>query len=96
MVTQIREQTTDQFFYRSVTPSNRHRHHVSVYLVERINGSNVVARIEPLGLVHVKLGDQELVIKGLHRNLALSGRWHSTPSQRHARVRVVRVPGDEG
>jgi len=96
LVTQIHEQTTDQFFYRSVTPTKRHRHHVSVYLVERIIGSKVVARIEPLGLVHVKLGDHELVIQGLHRNLVLSGGWHSTRSQRHARVRVVPARVAEG
>jgi hypothetical protein len=91
-VTQIHEQATDQFFYRSVAPSSRHRHHVSVYLVQRLNGSKVVARIEPLGLVHVKFGEHELVIKGLHRNLVLSGRWHATRSRRHARVRVVQAP----
>jgi hypothetical protein len=88
-VTLINDLTTEQFFYRSVAPSSQHRHHVSVYLVQRLSGSKVVARIEPLGLVHVKLGEHELVTKGLHRNLVLSGRWHATRSRHHARVRVV-------
>ena len=88
-MTDIDEQAIDQFFYRAAAPSSRHRHQVSVYLVQRLNGSKVVARIEPMGLVHEKLGEQQVVIKGLHRNLVLSGRWHPTRSQRHARVRVV-------
>jgi hypothetical protein len=88
-VTDIDEQAIDQFFYRALTPSSRHRHQVSIYLVQRLNGSKVAARIVSLGLVHEKLGEQQVVLKGLHRNLVLSGRWHPTRSRRHARVRVV-------
>ena len=41
----------EQYFYRSVTTSSRHRNRVSAYFVQRVRGSTVVARIEPLGLV---------------------------------------------
>jgi len=79
----------DRYFYRSVMSSTGHRHRVSVYLVEYLSGSKVVARIEPLGLVHESLGQHEVVLQGLRRNLVLAGRWLATPSQRHARVRVT-------
>ena len=79
----------DRYIYRSATPSSRHRRRVSVYLVEYLRESNVVARIEPLGLVHESLGEHELVLQGLRRNLVLSGRWNQTSSQHHDRVRVT-------
>lgn len=82
-------QPVDRYIYRSVTSSSRHRRRVSVYLVEYLRESNVVARIEPLGLVHESLGEHELVLQGLRRNLVLSGRWNQTSSQRHDRVRVT-------
>jgi hypothetical protein len=82
-------QSKERYFYRSASSSNRHRHRVSVYLVEYQRGSKVVARIEPIGLVHETLGEHDLVIQGLRRNLVLTGRWHQTPSQHHARVRLT-------
>lgn len=79
----------DRYIYRSAASSSRHRRRVSVYLVEYFRDSNVVARIEPLGLVHESLGEHELVLQGLRRNLVLSGRWNQTSSQHHDRVRVT-------
>jgi hypothetical protein len=79
----------ERYFYRSATSSSRHRRRVSAYLVEYQRGSTVVARIEPLGLVHETLGEHDLVLQGLRRNLVLTGRWSRTSSQHHARVRVV-------
>jgi hypothetical protein len=83
------EGRVEQFFYRSLTSSNRHRGRVSAYFVQRFNGSKVVARIEPLGLVHATIGDEQLAIQRLRRNLVIAGTWQSTPSQRHARIRVT-------
>jgi hypothetical protein len=82
-------QSHERYFYRSATASNRHRRRVSVYLVEYQRGSKVVARIEPIGLMHESLGEHDLVIQGLRRNLVLTGRWQATPSQHHARVRLA-------
>jgi hypothetical protein len=78
----------DRYFYRSVAPTRRHRNLVSAYLVERCRGSNVVARIEPLGLVSQKIGEHEIILRGLRRNLVLAGRWEPTASSHHDRVRV--------
>ncbi|MGA2295285.1 MAG: hypothetical protein ABSG24_08705 [Acidimicrobiales bacterium] len=82
------DQTPERYFYRAAMSSRRHRHRVSVYLVEYLRGSKVVARIEPMGLVHESLGEPDLVIQGLRRNLVLTGTWHHTQSQHHDRVRV--------
>jgi hypothetical protein len=85
----VNDPVRERYFYRSAAASTRHRHRVSAYLVEYQRGSTVLARIEPLGLVHEALGEHDLVLQGLRRNLVLSGRWHQTSSQHHARVRVV-------
>jgi hypothetical protein len=77
------------YFYRSTTPSSRHRNRVSAYFVQRLRGSNVVARIEPLGLVPVSIGDEQLAIQRLRRNLVVAGTWQETPSGRHSRLRVA-------
>jgi hypothetical protein len=79
----------EQFFYRSSTTSNRHRNRVSAYYVQRIRGSKVVARIEPLGLVPASIGDEQLAIQRLRRNLVIAGSWQETLSGRHSRQRVV-------
>jgi hypothetical protein len=86
---EMKTQPEERYFYRSATSSKQHRHRVSVYLVEYQRGSKVVARIEPIGLMHESLGEHDIVIQGLRRNLVLSGRWHQTPSQHHARVRLT-------
>ena len=77
------------FFYRSSTKSSRHRGRVNAYFVQRLEGSTVVARIEPLGLVPSSIGDEQLAIQRLRRNLVTSGSWQETPSGRHLRQRVV-------
>jgi hypothetical protein len=83
------ESEVEQYFYRSTTTSNRHRNRVSAYFVQRLQGSNVVARIEPLGLVPESIGDEQLAIQRLRRNLVIAGTWQETPSGHHTRLRVV-------
>jgi hypothetical protein len=82
------DQEVEQFFYRSSTASNRHRNRVSAYYVQRVRGSKVVARIEALGLVPASIGDEQLAIQRLRRNLVVAGTWQATPSGRHSRQRV--------
>jgi hypothetical protein len=77
-----------RYFYRSARASTRRDSMVSVYLVERCYGSSVVARIEPLGLVHAKIGEHEIALRALRRNLVSVGPWRVTRSARHARVAV--------
>jgi hypothetical protein len=79
----------EEFFYRSTTTSTRHRNRVSAYFVQRIPGSTIVARIEPLGLMPSSIGDQQLAIQRLRRSLVAAGTWQDTPSGRHSRLRVV-------
>ena len=79
----------DLYFYRSMAASPRHRNRVSAYLVKRFSDSNVVARIEPLGLVHTTISEQELTLHRVRRNLVVSSAWETTPSRHHARMRVV-------
>jgi hypothetical protein len=88
-MTEMPGQTGERYIYRSASSSMRHRKRVSAYLVEYLRGSKVVARIEPLGFVHQTLGEPELVLQGLRRNLVLSGRWYHTSSQHYDRVRVT-------
>ena len=84
-----RDPEFEAFFYRSSTTSTRHRNRVSAYYVERIRGSNVVARIEALGLVPASIGDEQLAIQRLRRNLVAVGSWQETPSGHHSRQRVA-------
>jgi hypothetical protein len=79
----------EEFFYRSSSTSNRHRNRVSAYYVQRIRGSKVIARIEALGLVPLSIGDEQLAIQRLRRNLVVAGTWRATPSGRHSRQRVA-------
>jgi hypothetical protein len=84
-----REPEVEEFFYRSATTSSRHRNRVSAYYVQRMRGSTVVARIEPLGLVPTSIGDEQLAIQRLRRNLVVAGTWQVTPSGHHSRIRVA-------
>ena len=79
----------EHFFYRSAVDSRHHRNRVSAYLVHRFEGSVVLARIEPLGLVPTSLGDHAMALQGLRRNLQVSGAWEATPSHHHTRVRLA-------
>ncbi|MHB1088160.1 MAG: hypothetical protein ACYC19_05275 [Acidimicrobiales bacterium] len=82
---------TETYFYRSLATSRRHHNMVSAYLVERRHDSNVVARIAPLGLVSTKIVEQEIALRGLRLHLVPTGRWHTTSSHHHQRVRVAPV-----
>ena len=79
----------EQYFYRSTAKSSRHRNRLSAYFVQRLRGSNVVARIEPLGLVPESIGDEQLAIQRLRRNLVVAGTWEVIPSGLYARLRVA-------
>ncbi|MGD1014137.1 MAG: hypothetical protein ABR963_07095 [Acidimicrobiales bacterium] len=80
-------QPAERYFYRSARVSHRDSM-VSIYLVERCHGSPVVARIEAMGLVHSRIGDHEIALRGLRRNLVSVGPWRATRSARHTRVAV--------
>jgi hypothetical protein len=77
-----------RYLYRSARRARTRDAMVNVYLVEPCYGSAVVARIEPLGLVHARVGEHESALRGLRRNLVSVGPWRRTPSAQHTRVRV--------
>src|SRR5665213_1183128 len=79
------EPEVEEYFYRSSSTSNRHRNRVSAYYVLRVRGSKVVARIEPLGLVPASIGDEQLAIQRLRRNLVVAG------TGRRRRADVIRA-----
>lgn len=83
------DDATEKYFYRSVRRSSQHRNRVSAYFVERLTDSNVVARIESLGLVHALLDEEQLASARRQRNLVVTGSWQPTPSRHHARIRVA-------
>ncbi len=71
------------FVYRSV-PSSR-RHAVSLMLVARLHGSNVVAFVTPLGR-----GARPPVTTPVGRDeLHVVGPWTATASRRFAKARVA-------
>jgi len=83
------EAIIDRFLYRSTVTSKRHRNRVETYLVERLRGSNVVARIQPLGLVPERTSDLEAALTVFRRDLVVDGGWRTTARQHHARVRLA-------
>ena len=78
----------DRYFYQARRPAKDQPRRVSAYLVERLIGSNIVARVEPLGRVARAHPEVELTLEGVRRNLELVGSWRDTKSHHHARVQV--------
>jgi hypothetical protein len=85
-----RENIKEQYVYRSEVPSDRHRRLVSWYLVARLEGSNVVARIDSLGLFpasrKVGVSTNSPSPADLVRTV---GAWESTASGHHSKVIVT-------
>jgi hypothetical protein len=70
------------FIYRSL-PSTK-RHGVSIMLVARLQGSNVVARVNPLGR-----GAKAATAARGRGAVDVLGPWTTTASQRYAKARVA-------
>jgi hypothetical protein len=81
MVEQSNGHVAEQFVYRSHVPSSRHSGQASWYLVTRFEGSNVVARIDALGLTPAS--------RNVPNALGVVGPWRATPSRHHVRARVA-------
>jgi len=60
-----------------------------VYLVETLTGSNVVARITPLGMVKQIESESEVAMTALKQDMTLAGEWNSTKTKRHKRIRAI-------
>jgi hypothetical protein len=70
------------FLYRSLPSSKRHG--VSIMLVARLQGSNVVARVNPLGR-----GAKDPTTARARGGLDVLGPWTTTASRRYAKARVA-------
>jgi len=81
------------YVYRSEVLSSAHRREVSLYLVARLEGSNVVARIDSLGLVSTLQRSAVLEARGQGAPLRVVGPWRETSSRHHSKVRVAPVAG---
>jgi hypothetical protein len=69
------------FVYRSIPSSKRHG--VSIMLVARLQGSNIVARVNPLGR-----GPKEHPSRS-RGGLDVLSPWTTTASRRYAKARVA-------
>lgn len=78
----------DRFLYKSTAAPTRHRNRVETYLVERLKGSNVVARIQPLGLVPERASDVEAALAVLQHDLVVVGGWRVTARRHHTRAKL--------
>ncbi|MHB8380613.1 MAG: hypothetical protein ACYDB2_12020 [Acidimicrobiales bacterium] len=80
---------TARYVYRSEVSSSRHRRQVSLYLVARLEGSNVVARIDSLGLVSTLQKTSVTKVSGRRAVLTFVGPWRRTTSRHHSKVLVA-------
>ncbi|HUY16389.1 MAG TPA: hypothetical protein VMV11_02380 [Acidimicrobiales bacterium] len=80
---------TAHYVYRSEVYSTRHRRDVSLYLVARLEGSNVVARIDSLGLVSTLQRTGVAKVKGKGGAMRVLGTWRQTASRHHSKVLVA-------
>jgi hypothetical protein len=62
---------------------------VTVQLVEHLVGSNVVARITPLGSVRADNTEYETNLLALNSDLSLTGEWKESKFAHHRKVRAV-------
>jgi hypothetical protein len=82
---------TAHYVYRSEVFSSRHRRHVSLYLVTRLEGSNVVARIDSLELVSTLQRAGVTKVRGQGGALKVVGQWRRTTSRHHSKVLVAPI-----
>ena len=80
---------TAHYVYRSEVFSSRHRREVSLYLVARLEGSNIVARIDSLGLVSTLQRTSVTKVRGKRGALKVVGPWRQTTSRHHSKVLVA-------
>ena len=85
------ELITAHYVYRSEVLSSRHRRQVSLYLVARLEGSNVVARIDSLGFVSTLQRAGVAKVRGQLGALKVVGAWRQTTSRHHSKILVAPI-----
>ncbi|HVB51107.1 MAG TPA: hypothetical protein VND89_05140 [Acidimicrobiales bacterium] len=76
------ELVATHYVYRSLATSPSRRQRPSLYLVERVEGSTVVARIPSLPNTDARNGVRASALR-------VAGPWQHTSSRHHSRVRVT-------
>jgi len=76
-----------RYFFCSQRDNTKHKGKHSAYLVEELTGSNVVARITPVGLVPTITEIHEVSIYAIAHGMSLSGEWKN--AKRHIKVRAI-------
>ena len=85
----VSEEVTKRWVYCASRDAKGHKGRRSAYLVEQQAGSNVIARITPIGLVKEITQQQEINIFALRNGMTVAGRWSESDSKKHQRSRVV-------
>jgi hypothetical protein len=82
------EQVSAHYLYRSVAPSPRTSG--TLYLVSRLEGSNVVARIDVVAAKSSRAKGASAHPSGSHATpLRVVSPWQETTSRHHAKARVT-------
>ena len=80
---------TRRYAYHTEHESSAHKGKRSAYLVEQLTGSNIVARIIPLGLVREITVEQEISLALMKHGITVIGKWAKTERGNHRKSRAV-------
>lgn len=83
------DQISRRYVYQSQHDTSKHKGKKSVYLVEQMRGSNVIARVKPLGMVRETTAVEEITIALINESITVVGKWAKTKRGHHSRSRAV-------
>ena len=83
------ERITRRYVYHSKQEAPEHRGKKAAYLVEQLTGSNLVARIVPLGLVKDITAESEIALLAMQKGVTVVGKWSATKRGAHSQARAV-------
>ena len=78
-----------RYFYLAGEDDTHHKNKNSAYLVERLVGSNVVARLHSLGMVSGFAPEEMLSIEAMKQDLSFVGDWSETKSKKNKKIRLI-------
>jgi hypothetical protein len=83
------EVVVKRYFLLADSDSPKHPNKKSAYVVEKLHGSNVVARIRSVGMVSGYAPEEMLAIEADKLNFSMAGDWELTKGKRHKKIRLV-------
>jgi len=78
-----------RYFYCAEKDEKKHQGKLSAYFVEVYANTNVVARIQPVGLVGETTSQHEINLYALKNNITIAGEWSLTKYRNHQKIRAV-------